>query len=75
MTLFRLKHETCGGHVHVRVFAGKGTLTLANCGTLVMRVDEWKDFVNEMHIGQYGGGSIEIVSESVRRDALDIDID
>lgn len=43
-TLFKLYAEVLGGHTHVRVFAGKGTLSLGLAGTLVFRNEEWEDF-------------------------------
>lgn len=60
MSLFRMYYERLGEHVHVRVFAGKGTLTLAQCGRLVFRNEEWDDFLAELERGQLGGGDIEI---------------
>lgn len=43
-TYFRVYYKILGGHVHMRVFAGKGSLSLGLCGTLVMRVEEFEDF-------------------------------
>lgn len=43
-TYFRVRYEIRGGHVHMRVFAGKGSMSLGLCGTLVMRVEEFEDF-------------------------------
>lgn len=48
MTLFRLRYKQLGGHTHVRVFAGKGSLSLAHCGQLVFRNEEWADFLREL---------------------------
>lgn len=49
-TLVRIRHEVLGGHVHMRVFVGKGlpNLTLGLAGNLVMRDDEFADFKREL---------------------------
>jgi hypothetical protein len=65
--LFRFRYETLGGHTHVRLFAGKGTLSLGNCGTLVFRNEEWKAFKAVIDKGQLTGGPIEFVEEGVKR--------
>ena len=46
MTFFRIIHETLGGHVHMRVFCGKGGLSseLALAGNLCMHEEEFADF-------------------------------
>jgi len=36
MTVFKLRSETWGGHVHIDVFAGEDFAHLAKTGTLVM---------------------------------------
>lgn len=61
-TLFRLKYEVLGGHTHVRVFAGKGSLSLGKCGDLCFRNEEWEDFKKEL--GWPKAGNIEILEES-----------
>ena len=43
-TLFRFRYQLAGGHVHVRFFAGKGTLSLGLAGTFCLRAEEWEDF-------------------------------
>ena len=43
-TLFRFRYLLAGGHVHVRFFAGKGTLSLGLAGTFCLRAEEWEDF-------------------------------
>jgi hypothetical protein len=43
--IFRIYHETLGGHVHMRVFAGKSEGALGKCGDLCMRVEEFEEFV------------------------------
>ena len=43
--IFRIYHETLGGHVHMRVFAGKSEGALGKCGDLCMRVGEFEAFV------------------------------
>lgn len=44
--IFRIYHETLGGHVHMRVFAGKSEGALGKCGDLTMRVEEFEVFRN-----------------------------
>lgn len=44
MTIFRLYHETAGGHVHCRLFAGPREGALGKCGDLTMRVEEFEEF-------------------------------
>ena len=39
--IFRVYHETKGGHVHIRLFAGKRDGALGKCGDLCMRVEEF----------------------------------
>lgn len=58
-TLFRVRWELLGGHVHMRVFAGKGSGTLGLCGNLVMRQEEFEDFRHET----YAPGNVEFVEE------------
>jgi hypothetical protein len=42
--IFRIYHETAGGHVHCRVFAGRHDGALGKCGDLCMRVEEFEVF-------------------------------
>jgi hypothetical protein len=42
--IFRLYHETKGGHVHCKLFSGKGEGALGQCGAWVMRVEEFEQF-------------------------------
>lgn len=58
-TLFRFKFTQNAEHTSVQVFAGKGSLSLANCGTLVFRNNEWADFLAELD-RRPPGGTIEI---------------
>lgn len=44
MTVFKLRSETLGGHVHIDLFVGKDLDHLAKSGTLVLRLEEAKDF-------------------------------
>lgn len=41
MTVFRVRYQTLGGHVHCRVFAAPSPDTFAKIGDLVVRVDEF----------------------------------
>lgn len=63
--LFRIRHKTLGGHVHMRVFVGPGSLSLALSGELVMRLDEFAAFKREIDAGQDAklGGDIEFVKD------------
>lgn len=63
LRLIRLYHKTLGGHTHIRVFAGKGTGSFGNCGTLVMTNEEWETFKKVIDIGQSSGGPIEFVQD------------
>lgn len=42
--LYRFRYTIAGGHVHVRMFAGKGVGSLGKCGALVFRDHEWDHF-------------------------------
>lgn len=42
--IFRIYHLRKGDHVHMRVFAGERDKTLAKCGDLVMRKEEFTAF-------------------------------
>lgn len=44
MTMFRIRYELRGGHVHMRVFAGTSEAALGKCGDLVMREEEFDNF-------------------------------
>lgn len=60
-TLFRFRYEVLGAHTHVRLFAGKGSLTLGLAGTFVLRNEEFEDLRRELG----GPGNIEFVDEGV----------
>ena len=47
---FRLYHETKGGHVHCKLFAGSHDGALGKCGDLCMRTEEF-DYLVELIIG------------------------
>ena len=42
--IFRIHHETQGGHVHCRFFSGPHDGALGKCGELTMRVEEFEQF-------------------------------
>lgn len=42
--IFRLYHETAGGHVHCSLFAGSHDGALGKCGDFTMRIAEFKEF-------------------------------
>jgi hypothetical protein len=60
--LFRLRFRVLGDHTHVRVFAGKGSLSLGCCGDLTFRNEEWTVFKDNLARGI--GSDIEVVPES-----------
>src|ERR1700693_2011776 len=62
-TLFRFRFTQAGAHTHVKVFAGKGTLSLGNCGDLVLRNEEWADFLAELD-RRPPGGTIEMFNDN-----------
>jgi hypothetical protein len=41
--VLRLYHRQLGSHTHVRVFCGMQGFTLASCGQLTFRNEEWED--------------------------------
>ena len=61
--LFRLSYRVLGGHTHVRVFAGQGTLSLGACGNLVFRNEEWTAFQENLFRFMQAGSDIEVVPE------------
>lgn len=61
--LFRFRSKVLGGHTHVRLFTGKGALSLALCGDIVFRNEEWLEFVDEITSGKVGGTNIEFVQD------------
>jgi hypothetical protein len=44
--MFRFRYVVLGAHTHVRVFSGTGTL--ANCGALSFRHEEWQKFMADV---------------------------
>lgn len=46
--IFRIYHDKRGGHVHMRLFAGKKEGALGKCGDLCMREDEFVEFVKRI---------------------------
>lgn len=64
-TLIRFQYKEQGGHTHVRMFTGKGTLSLGLAGTLILRNEEWADFKGEQEMFKRMalGSNIEFMSE------------
>lgn len=66
-TVFKLRSELRGDHVHTTVFVGPKGLTLANCGTIVTRVDrigEWQSFGAALKLGAAAmDAHVEVVFE------------
>lgn len=53
--IFHIYHETLGGHVHMRMFAGPHNGALDKCGDLTMRAEEFWDFMSRFgRPGQIG---------------------
>lgn len=44
--IFRIWHETLGGHVNMQLFAGKHEGEFGKCGDLTMRTEEFWDFLS-----------------------------
>lgn len=61
--LFRMRYKVLGGHTHVKVFAGEGTLRLAGVGNLVFRNEEWEEFRKNLNLFMLPGSDIEVVQE------------
>lgn len=62
--ILRARTETCGNHVHVRLFAGKHEGALGICGTVLMRPEEWAAFRDVLAAGgrwATSGAKVEIV--------------
>jgi hypothetical protein len=51
--IFRIYHETQGGHVHLRVFSGIRDGALGKCGNLCMRVEEFAAFKEAANFIQF----------------------
>lgn len=61
MVRFRFRYVEQGGHTHVRVFAGESQqlgATLAKCGDLCFRNEEWAQFVK-----QFKQANVEFLSD------------
>jgi hypothetical protein len=64
--IFRIYHETLGGHVHMRMFAGTHDGALGKCGDLTMRTEEFWDFLS-----RFGrDGQIEFRTEDNKRSVI-----
>lgn len=50
-------------HITFTVFAGNFNQTLANCGRLAMRVDEYQHFENILHAGAAKADSLVKIEE------------
>jgi hypothetical protein len=61
--LFRFRFKVLGGHTHITLFAGTGSLSLGLCGGLVMRNEEWDAFVAEANRGK-AGGDFEFINDT-----------
>lgn len=42
--IFRVYHQTLGGHVHMKFYAGVHEGALGKCGNLTMRIEEFAIF-------------------------------
>lgn len=57
---FRFRYTVRGGHVHVRLFAGRcGSATYGLCGTFCMTLEEWDDFAPMVSLNS----NVEVVSD------------
>ena len=76
--IFRLYHETKGGHVHCRFFSGPHDGALGKCGDLVMKVEEFASLVDACPMIDYfprlpkgnSDGAKRIAAQIVERVAL-----
>lgn len=62
--LFRFYYAKGGEHTHIRVFAGKGTLSLGLAGVLTLRNEEWDALRSELAGPRRyaaGGSDIELI--------------
>ena len=51
--IFRLYHDTRGGHVHCRLFSGRNDGALGKCGDFVMRVEEFALFIRRAALASH----------------------
>lgn len=76
--IFRIYHETKGGHVHCRFFAGKHEGALGKCGEFTMRIEEFASLVAACPMIDYApripkgnfSGAKDIASQIAERVAL-----
>lgn len=61
MSVFKVRWEKAGGHVHCTLFCSKSpNMTYANCGTFCVRLDELEDLERAMSGCQF----VERIAES-----------
>lgn len=70
--IFRLYHETQGGHVHLRLFAGPHEGALGKCGDLVMRIEEFASLVDACPMIDYSPSVPKGNSDGAKRIAAQI---
>ena len=61
--LFRFRYQVLGGHTHVKLFNGEG-VTLAFCGELCLRNEEWKMFMDIVGRPMPFGPDIQFVDDT-----------
>ena len=49
MSIFKIRHEMAGGHIHCQLFEAKGpNMTWSCCGDFTVRVEEFDDLQRSM---------------------------
>lgn len=70
MTVFRIRFEIAGGHVHCALFAGKATnQTFAKCGDFTVRKgEEFRDLLEQFKTAEaYPINAADTVAEACRQ--------
>lgn len=69
--IFKYYYQVAGGHVHVKMFAGRREEALGKAGEFVLRKEEWDAFSRGAHSissGEYTAVFLEITGD-VRMEA------
>lgn len=61
----RFRYQLIGGHMHIRVFAGKSGCTYGKAGDLIFTEEEWARLENVLKAGSgvFDGMVVEIVPD------------
>ena len=44
MTIFKLRSKLIGNHIHTMIYIGEKDQTLANCGSILTRIEDFGDW-------------------------------